>query len=170
MKADIQFDDAAVRHALNGLIALGKDLSPAMKEIAGALESGVQDAFRLQQDPADGSAWPDLSETTKARREKRRKWPGPTLRVMGHGLSPRVRGNLVLLCHNARRARRGARPCGAGAQRHGRAVSPIPRRESTLVPRRAQFILGRPPRRPARSIPACAGEPGAARQAHPAHP
>lgn len=83
MKADIQFDDAAVRRALNGLIALGKDLSPAMKEIAGALESGVQDAFRREQDPADGSAWPDLSEVTKARREKRRKWPGPILRVTG---------------------------------------------------------------------------------------
>ena len=35
---------------------------------------------------------------------------------------------LMLLCYDARRVRGGAaRPCGAGAQRHGRSVNPIPR-------------------------------------------
>ena len=80
MKVEIKIDDQGVRRALNGLIALGKDLSPAMRVIAAALESGVKGSFRSQRSP-DGEAWPDLSEVTKARREKRRKWPGQILRL-----------------------------------------------------------------------------------------
>lgn len=83
MRVAVEFAAAAVRHALNGLIELGRDLTPAMREIAGALESGVQEAFDLQRSPEDGAAWADLSEVTKRRREKRKKWPGPILRVTG---------------------------------------------------------------------------------------
>ena len=82
MKVEVKIDDQEVRKALNGLMALGKDLSPAMRAIAAALESGVKDSFRSEQSP-DGEAWPDLSEVTKARREKRRKWPGQILRDSG---------------------------------------------------------------------------------------
>ena len=37
MQVKIEVQDQEVRKALNGLIALGKNLTPAMREIAGAL-------------------------------------------------------------------------------------------------------------------------------------
>ena len=82
VKAEIKIDDQEVRQALNGLIKLGRDMSPAMRSIASAPESGVKDSFRSQRSPA-GEAWPDLADSTKAKREKRRKWPGQILRDSG---------------------------------------------------------------------------------------
>ena len=54
VKTEIKIDDQEVRRALNGLIKLGRDMSPAMRSIASALESGVKDSFRSQRSP-DGS-------------------------------------------------------------------------------------------------------------------
>ena len=71
-----------MRTALNGLIKLGKDIQPAMREIAGALESGVEDAFQSERSP-DGKAWPDLADVTKRQRAMRRKWPGQILQDSG---------------------------------------------------------------------------------------
>ena len=82
MKVAIKIDDQEVRKALNGLIELGRDMSPAMRSIASALESGVKDSFRSQRSP-DGEAWPDLADSTKAKRAQRRKWPGQILRDSG---------------------------------------------------------------------------------------
>ena len=78
MQVRIEIRDQEVRKALNGLIALGKNLTPAMREIAAALESGVEDSFQAERAPS-GAAWPDLSDVTKRRREARRKWPGKIL-------------------------------------------------------------------------------------------
>lgn len=83
MRAKVEFQDQEVRRALNRLIELGGDLTPAMKAAAGHLEAGVEDAFDRQRSPADGAAWADLSDVTKARREKRDKWPGKILQVTG---------------------------------------------------------------------------------------
>ena len=78
----IEYDDRKVRRALRRLAVAGRDLTPAMREIAAALEGAAEDAFEQQQSP-DGTAWDDLSEVTKGRREKRGKWPGQILQVEG---------------------------------------------------------------------------------------
>lgn len=97
MKIRIEVQDREVRAALNRMISLGSDLSPVMRKIAGALESGVEDAFRKEQSP-EGVAWDDLSEVTKARREKQRKWPGKKLQV-SHDLAGSIHSR-----HDARSA------------------------------------------------------------------
>ena len=76
----IEYDDREVRRALERLAAAGRDLTPAMREIAAALEGAAEDAFEQKQSP-DGEPWADLSDVTKARRGKRGKWPGPILQV-----------------------------------------------------------------------------------------
>ena len=84
MPADIkiEYDDREIVKALNRLAAAAQDLTPAMREIAAALEDAAQEAFEREQSP-DGKPWADLSEHTKARRRKRKKWPGQILQVQG---------------------------------------------------------------------------------------
>lgn len=84
MPADIkiEYDDREIMQALNRLAAAGQDLTPAMREIAAALEDAAQEAFDREQSP-DGKPWADLAEHTKARRRKKKRWPG---------CSPHVRG------------------------------------------------------------------------------
>ena len=48
------FDDEDIRRGL---------LGPVMREIAAALEAGVERSFDQETAP-DGTKWPDLSETT----------------------------------------------------------------------------------------------------------
>ena len=82
MDITIQFEGQDVLRALNGLAEAGRDLTPAMKSIAGILEAAAQETFREQEAP-DGTPWADLSKHTKRRREKAGKWPGQILRVSG---------------------------------------------------------------------------------------
>ena len=82
MQITVQVSDREVRDALNRLREAGADMTPAMRDIAAAMESTAQAAFQHQRSP-DGEKWPDLSEHTKARRRKRRKWPGQILHVSG---------------------------------------------------------------------------------------
>ena len=82
MQVDIQVSDREVREALNRLREAGADMTPAMRDIAAAMESAAQSAFQHQRSP-DGEKWPDVSEHTKARRRKRRKWPGRILHISG---------------------------------------------------------------------------------------
>ena len=82
MQLDIQVSDREVRQALSRLHEAGADMTPAMRDIAAAMESAAQAAFQHQRSP-DGQKWPDLSDHTKARRRKKRKWPGQILHVSG---------------------------------------------------------------------------------------
>lgn len=80
MHIAIEYDDRQVVDALNRLLRAGQDLSPAMRDIAAALETGVEDAFQDERSP-DGDPWADLSEHTKRRRRTRGKWPGKKLQI-----------------------------------------------------------------------------------------
>ena len=80
---NIEYDDRAVAAALRRLVHAGADLTPAMRSIAAALEDSVAEAFASQSSPA-GVPWADLSDTTKAIRTRRGKWPGEILQVTGN--------------------------------------------------------------------------------------
>ena len=82
MQLDIQVSDREVREALKRRREAGADMTPAMRDIAAAMESAAQSAFQHQRSPGGGK-WPDLTEHTKARRRKRRKWPGQILHISG---------------------------------------------------------------------------------------
>ncbi len=82
MNVTLEYNDREVLDALNRMREAGADMTPAMRDIAAAMESAAQAAFQHQRSP-DGEKWPDLSEHTKARRRKRRKWPGQILHVSG---------------------------------------------------------------------------------------
>ena len=66
----IRLDDRALRATMSNMIAAGEDFSAATIEIAELLQRIVEDAFAHEADPATGSPWPALSETTEARRRK----------------------------------------------------------------------------------------------------
>ena len=63
----IEYDDREVAAALSRLASTGRDLTPAMRDVAALLEASAQRAFEQQQSPA-GDDWDDLSEVTKHRR------------------------------------------------------------------------------------------------------
>ena len=70
---EIEVQDQDVRDALNRLISQGVgDLSPVMRRIAGAMESGVEDAFQSERSPA-GVPWSDLSDVTTQRRKSQQR-------------------------------------------------------------------------------------------------
>ena len=90
----MKIDDREARAALKRLAEASGDMRSAMRDIAAALEDAALDAFDRQRAP-DGEPWARLSDSTKARRERRRTWPGRILQIegaRGGGPSPRVRG------------------------------------------------------------------------------
>ena len=86
---NIEYDDREVVEALNRMVRAGQDLTPAMREIAAALEDVAAEAFDSERSPS-GEPWADLSKHTKRRRSKKKKWPGQILQVSG-----RLRNNLT---------------------------------------------------------------------------
>ena len=82
MKIEINYDNREVLDALNRLGRAGRDLTPAMRDVAQALESAVEDSFESEQSPA-GDPWADLSPHTKIRRAKNKRWPGKILQADG---------------------------------------------------------------------------------------
>ncbi len=82
MKIEIKYDNSEVLDALNRLGRAGRDLTPAMRDVAQALESAVEDSFESEQSPA-GDPWADLSPHTKIRRAKNKRWPGQILQADG---------------------------------------------------------------------------------------
>ncbi len=79
---EIQYDDRALVDRLNRLQRDVGDLTPAMRDIAAALEDSAAEAFDDEAAP-DGTPWVGLAPATQAARERRRKWPGKTLQVSG---------------------------------------------------------------------------------------
>lgn len=69
MKIDIRYDDAEVRRGLNRLLRASRDLSPAMREIAGHLVDSASENLRRQAAP-DGTPWAPLAERTLAERRR----------------------------------------------------------------------------------------------------
>ena len=166
MDITITYDDADVVGALNRLLRDTQDLEPAMRDIAAALEAGVEGAFQEQKAP-DGTPWDDLSEGPSPRgrgsRTGRRRgcrcsrsipaWAGEPFVFHVHDscfrVHPRVGGGAEAGMPSEPPAR-GPSPRGRGSQR---------------------CLRGR--RRRLRSIPAWAGEPpngGAARARLAVHP
>ena len=78
----IEYDDREVVEVLNRFARAGRDLTPAMREIASALEDAAAEAFERQESPG-GDPWDDLSDVTKARRARQGHWPGSILQVGG---------------------------------------------------------------------------------------
>lgn len=74
----IDIDDREVRAALADLARKLSDLTPAMHNIAQALESETERRFDVE-----GPGWPGLSPTTIRQREKSGHWPGKMLQVSG---------------------------------------------------------------------------------------
>ena len=58
---NIEYDDRELVEALNRLARAGQDLTPAMREIAAALEDAAAEAFDSERAPS-GEPWADLSE------------------------------------------------------------------------------------------------------------
>ena len=62
----IEYDDLEIRAALRRLASAGRDLTPAMRDLATLLEASAQRAFERQHSP-EGKPWADLSDLTKRR-------------------------------------------------------------------------------------------------------
>ena len=77
IEIEINIEDLDAR--LTSLIALGRDLTPVNRGIAGILADIPERAFREQADPATGEAWAALSPVTV----KRRGSATPILQVSG---------------------------------------------------------------------------------------
>lgn len=73
----VNIDD--LEDGLTRLIALGRDMTPLNRGIAGILADIPERAFRAQADPATGESWAELSPVTVARRGSAR----PILQVSG---------------------------------------------------------------------------------------
>ena len=82
VKIDVEYDDSAIRRALDNLRAAGEDLSPVMRVIAGHLEDSVAESFEQQSAP-DGSPWAPLRDSTKKQRRKQGYRDGPILERSG---------------------------------------------------------------------------------------
>lgn len=74
----IDIDDREVTQALERLQRKVADLTPAMRDIAQALESETERRLEVE-----GPGWPSLSEVTIARRQKSGHWPGKMLQLSG---------------------------------------------------------------------------------------
>ena len=132
MDVTIRVDDAEVRAALRRLRAAVDDLRPAMREIAAALEAGVEDAFGAQGSPA-GDPWAPLAASTIRGRERRRKWPGRVLQATGRlagSITSRADGDSAAAGTNVVYA--GMHQFGARRGEHRGGPRPIPWRCSPI--------------------------------------
>lgn len=81
----IEIDDREVRAALDHLARRAADLTPAMADIAQALESETERRFELE-----GPGWPDLAERTILERTRAGTWPGKKLQRSAGGLAASI--------------------------------------------------------------------------------
>ena len=83
MQVQITVDDQVVRQRLTQLQAAGGDLSPAMREIAGHLLDGVNEAFASERSPERGRVWAPLKPATVRERVRKGYGRGPILERSG---------------------------------------------------------------------------------------
>lgn len=76
---EIKIDNKEIEKHLLKLADKTKSLRPLMKNIAGIFSYSTEENFKEEGRPK----WKDLAESTKKRREKKGKWPGPILQVEG---------------------------------------------------------------------------------------
>lgn len=84
----VEVKDQEVLAVLNHLASGMKDMSPAMAQIAQALDSESERQFSTQSGPL--GAWPGLADSTKAARVEKGTWPGKILQVSAGGLAASV--------------------------------------------------------------------------------
>jgi phage virion morphogenesis protein len=82
--------DRPVLDAMVKLADQADDLAPVMLDISQTMQDSVEESFEQQADPATGTAWQDLSDVTKALREKSGTWPGKMLQISQGGLAPSI--------------------------------------------------------------------------------
>ena len=82
MQVQITVDDQVVRQRLAQLREAAGDLSPAMREIAGHLLDGVNEAFASERSPS-GTVWTPLKPATVRQRVRKRYGRGPILERSG---------------------------------------------------------------------------------------
>ncbi|MBF0273468.1 MAG: phage virion morphogenesis protein [Magnetococcales bacterium] len=80
---EIKIDDRLVMEALNRLAGAATRTAPAMREVAGVLLDGVEEAFEREADPVSGVPWPSLRPSTIQSRQRQGQWPGKILQVTG---------------------------------------------------------------------------------------
>lgn len=83
MQVQITVDDQVVRQRLAQLREAGSDLGPAMREIAGHLLDGVNEAFASERSPEGGKVWSPLKTATIRERVRKRYGRGPILERSG---------------------------------------------------------------------------------------
>lgn len=71
MQIDYKFDDSSIVKAFKRLETLGKDTTPITRAIAAVLASESEDAFARETDPTTGKKWAPLTDSYKARLEKK---------------------------------------------------------------------------------------------------
>lgn len=89
MSVDLAIDvtDRDVIDALDQLLASGKDLRPAMRQISQVLLDNIEEALDNEADPETGAPWQNLAESTIAQRLAKGKWPGKMLQLSQGGLA-----------------------------------------------------------------------------------
>ena len=70
IRIEVKYDDRALRSELDRLLRSGRDLEPAMREIAGHLADSVAESFEREAGP-DGAPWKPLKD--KSVKERCRK-------------------------------------------------------------------------------------------------
>lgn len=75
----VEIEDDRLQRTLRKVYRKVKDLSPAMREIAGIMADAVEENFEAEGRPA----WPELAEATIAQRTKQGNWPGKILQRSG---------------------------------------------------------------------------------------
>jgi phage virion morphogenesis protein len=82
-KVEIEVQSQALLDALNHVLTQSDDLSGPMASVGLIMQGATERAFENEEDPATGEAWDDLSDVTKAAREKENEWPGQILQQEG---------------------------------------------------------------------------------------
>ncbi len=97
MKINWQMDPPGDLPILVDLEKRSRDLSDPLNSIKNLLLSSISQNF---DDEGRPKAWEDLAESTKKRRRKQNKWPGPILSVSGQlasSVTAQVDGNSILV-------------------------------------------------------------------------
>ncbi|NTU42937.1 MAG: phage virion morphogenesis protein [Nitrospirales bacterium] len=82
----IVIDDKGVRGLISELQRKSRDLSPAMRQIAGIMMRAVEDNFEAEGRPK----WPGLRPSTIKQRQREGKWPGKMLQKSAGGLASSI--------------------------------------------------------------------------------
>ena len=76
---EIKYDDREVLATLNRLGRVSQDLTPAMRDIAAALEDVAAESFESEQAPA-GTPWPTSPSTPRSAAPRKRNGPARSSR------------------------------------------------------------------------------------------